>query len=52
MEWNDFIGYAADCGYEAALNLLLLVGPDGYSGDYNEYRKLEEFLEGGAKNEV
>lgn len=42
---QDILEYAQDCGAEAAANLLLLGGPDGYAGDYDEYKELEAMLE-------
>lgn len=38
MTKQDFEDYAKACGYEAAYNLLLLHGPDGF--EYNEYQAL------------
>ena len=37
---DDVIEYQACQGTEAAYSLLLLAGPDGYAGDYYEYRDL------------
>lgn len=42
----DILKYATDCGLEAAANLLLLVGPDGFLGDYEDMEKtLAEAIE-------
>ncbi len=51
MSELEIMEYAQDCGLEAAANLLLLVGPDGFEGDYDAYLKLENYLNGGSKNE-
>ena len=47
MDENEIMEYARECGQEAAAGLLLLVGPDGFQGDYNAYLKLEKILNGG-----
>ncbi len=48
MSEQEIMEYAQDCGLEAAANLLLLVGPDGFEGDYDAYLKLEKYLNGGG----
>ena len=40
----DILSYAMTKGVEAAANLLLLVGPDGYAGNYESYKALEALL--------
>lgn len=47
MSEKEIWEYAQECGQEAAANLLLLVGPDGFQGDYDTYLKLEKILNGG-----
>lgn len=42
---DDVLDYERECGAEAAANLLLLAGPDGYDGDYDDYKELESKLE-------
>lgn len=44
MKKQDFLEYAEACGKQAAADLLLLCGPDGYAGDYSEYLELEKIL--------
>ncbi len=44
MERKDFLEYAEECGNEAAANLLLLCGPDGFNGSYEEYEELEKIF--------
>ena len=39
MTEQDLIEYREDCGNEAAANLLLLTGPDCFSGDYDDWMK-------------
>lgn len=51
MTKGEILEYAQKCGLESAANLLLLVGPDGFDGDYDEYLKLEKILNGGGLNE-
>jgi len=51
MSEREIMEYAQDCGLEVAANLLLLVGPDGFDGDYDAYLKLENYLNGGNENE-
>lgn len=46
MNEKEILEYAQECGQEAA-GLLLLVGPDGFQGDYETYLKLEKILNGG-----
>ena len=43
MSEREIIDYAMECGLAAA-DLLLLVGPDGFAGDYEEYCGLERSL--------
>ena len=49
MNTKDIMTYAQRCGYRAAANLLFLIGPDGFYGDYKEYEDLMSFLEAEAK---
>lgn len=42
----DILGYANEFGWEAAADLLLLAGPDGYCGSYESYCDLMKFLKG------
>ena len=44
MTKQEILDYCKDCGKEAAANLLLLVGPDGFDGSYAEYEELESEL--------
>lgn len=46
MFWNKefFIKYEKEYGKDAAADLLLLVGPDDYSGTHEEYLELEKYL--------
>ena len=44
MGREDFLEYAEECGREAAANLLLLGGVDGYRGSYEDYKDLEDLL--------
>jgi len=44
---KEIIEYAQECGEQSAANLLLLLGPDGFDGDYDTYRKLEARLNQG-----
>jgi cellulose synthase/poly-beta-1,6-N-acetylglucosamine synthase-like glycosyltransferase len=46
---KDIMIYAQRCGYRAAADMLLLIGPDGFYGDYTEYEDLMAFLESEAK---
>ena len=43
----DILNYGIECGIEAAANLLLLIGPDGYAGSYENYKDLEDLLNNG-----
>lgn len=43
---DDILEYAAVHGDESAYGLLLLVGPDGFDGTWDEYCSLEEQLNG------
>lgn len=45
MSKDDIIEYAKDCGIQAAEDLLLLCGPDGFDGTYDEYTALQSELE-------
>ena len=38
------LDYAAETSHESAANLLLLLGPDGYAGDYQDYNELMYIL--------
>ena len=49
MNTKDIMAYAQKCGYGAAADMLLLIGPDGFCGDYREYEDLMSFLESEAK---
>ena len=40
------LAYAKECGWEAAANLLLFAGPDGYCGSYESYCNLMKLLKG------
>lgn len=42
---KDILDYEWACGRESAYNLLILVGPDGFDGDYDEYKELEARLQ-------
>lgn len=44
MTEQEILDYAKECGKEAAANLLILVGPDGFAGSYAEYKTLEAEL--------
>lgn len=44
---KEIIEYAQECGEQSAANLLLLLGPDGFDGDYDIYHKLEACLNKG-----
>lgn len=44
MSEDEIMEYAQVCGRESAANLLLLVGPDGFKGDYDAYLKLEKIM--------
>lgn len=44
MTKQEILDYAKECGKEAAANLLILVGPDGFAGSYAEYEALEAEL--------
>ena len=44
MTKQEILDYAKECGKEAAANLLILVGPDGFAGSYAEYIALEAEL--------
>lgn len=45
MTTSEVLEYALHQGYESAFDLLILCGPDGFSGSVEEYTKLYEFLE-------
>ena len=47
MTYQDVMDYAKQTGKESAADLLLLLGPDGYSGTYEEYNELMYILTGG-----
>ena len=40
MTRQDVLDYARKTSNESAANLLLLLGPDGYEGDYQDYNEL------------
>lgn len=44
MTKQEILDYSKECGKEAAANLLILVGPDGFAGSYVEYEALETEL--------
>ena len=44
LDRMDVLEYAEACGREAAANLLLLAGPDGYAGSHENYKDLEALL--------
>ena len=44
MKYQDFMEYAEANGKPMAADLLLLCGPDGYEGSYEEYEDLERVL--------
>lgn len=44
MTKQEILDYSKECGKEAAANLLILVGPDGFAGSYAEYEALEAEL--------
>ena len=46
---KSFMEYAQTNGYRAAADLLLLIGPDTFEGDYREQEDLMTFLESEAK---
>ena len=48
MSEREIIDYAQEMGLAAAADLLLLVGPDGFAGDYELYIILERSLNEGA----
>ena len=48
MSEREIIDYAQEMGLAAAADLLLLVGPDGFAGDYELYISLERSLNEGA----
>ena len=49
MNTKEIMIYAETRGYKAAADMLLLIGPDGFYGDYREYEDLMAFLESEAK---
>ena len=40
MSRQDVMDYASKTNNESAANLLLLLGPDGCEGDYQDYNEL------------
>ena len=48
-QWREILDYALECGLAAAADLLLLVGPDGFAGDYNMFSNLEQLLNEGGQ---
>ena len=49
MNTKDIMAYAQRYGYNAAADMLLLIGFDGFYGDYREYEDLMTFLKAEAK---
>ena len=49
MSEREILDYALECGLAAAADLLLLVGPDGFAGDYNMFSNLEQLLNEGVQ---
>ena len=49
MNTKEIMIYAETRRYRAAADMLLLIGPDGFYGDYREYEDLMTFLEAEAK---
>lgn len=47
MTRQDVMDYANKTSNEFAANLLLLLGPDGYDGDYQDYNELMYILTSG-----
>lgn len=39
MTRNDLLDYKHDCGTQAAADLLLLIGPDHFDGDYEAMKE-------------
>ena len=44
MNRNEILDYAQRTDNESAANLLLLLGPDAYEGDYEDYNELMYIL--------
>lgn len=44
MNRRDILDYAGKTSHESAANLLLLLGPDAYEGDYEDYNELMYIL--------
>ena len=44
MNRKDILEYAAECGQQAAANILLLIGPDGFDGDIDDYNELYDMM--------
>lgn len=49
MNTRDIMEYAHTNGYGSAADLLFLLGPDGFYGDYCEYEDLMTFLKSEAQ---
>ncbi|MBQ1776626.1 MAG: hypothetical protein IIZ93_00570 [Acidaminococcaceae bacterium] len=47
MTRQDVMAYARKTSNESAANLLLLLGPDGYEGDFQDYNELMYILTNG-----
>ena len=47
MTRQDILDYASKTSHESAANLLLLLGPDGYGGDFQDYNELMYILTSG-----
>lgn len=52
MTKADVDEYVMACGAEAAWNLLLLCGPDGYDGTWEEYMDLCNKLKGEKNGKI
>ena len=50
MSEKEIMEYAESNGKAAAYGILLLVGPDGFDGTYDEYLALERDLQGEAQS--
>ena len=48
MSEREILDYALECGLDAAADLLLLVGADGFSGDHNMFSNLDQLLNEGV----
>ena len=52
MNRTGIMEYAELTNREAAANLLLLLGPDGYEGDYEDYNELMYILTNNANQQT